>query len=129
MRVLKTRTFTRWVRSERLSDAALRAAVGEMRRGLVDANLGGGLIKKRVARAGSGKRAGYRTLLAADLRERWIFLYGFAKNERSNVDEGELRALRQLAQTFLAMSEATLERLLQAGELMEAKNGESKAPQ
>ena len=128
MRVLKVKTFARWARKERLSDAMLRAAVGEMRYGLVDVDLGGGLIKKRVPRAGTGKRGGYRTLLAADLRERWVFLYGFAKNERSNVTNDELLALRRLAQTYLAKSEATVQRLLQAGELVEAKDGEPKAP-
>jgi len=65
MRVLKVRTFARWARKERLSDAALQAAVGEMCSGLVDADLGGGLIKQRVARIGAGKRGGYRALLAA----------------------------------------------------------------
>lgn len=128
MRVLKVKTFARWARKERLSDAVLRAAVDEMRYGLVDVDLGGGLIKKRVPRAGTGKRGGYRTLLAADLRERWVFLYGFAKNERSNVANDELLALRRLAQTYLAMSEATVQRLLQAGELVEANDGEPKAP-
>ena len=127
MRVLMVRTFARWARREKLSHAVLRAAIDEAQRGLVDANLGGGLIKQRVRRAGSGKRAGYRTLLAADFRERWIFLYGFAKNERSNVDDDEMRALRRLAQTYLAMSEAALQRLLRAGELTETDDGESKA--
>jgi hypothetical protein len=67
-------------------------------------------------------------LVAADLHARWIFLYGFAKNERGNLDADELSALRRLAQAYLAMDEATLQRLLQAGELTEAKNGEPKAP-
>lgn len=125
MRVLKVRRFARWARKQGLSDAALRASVGEMHRGLVDADLGGGLVKQRVARAGSGKRAGYRTLLATNFRDRWVFLYGFAKNERSNVDDDEHRALRRIAHTYLAMNEATLRRLLQAGELMEVRNGES----
>jgi len=127
MRVLKVRTFARWARRERLSDAALQAAVGEMRSGLVDADLGSGLIKQRVARAGGGKRAGFRTLVATNFRARWVFLYGFGKSERSNVDDDELRALRRLAQVYLAMSEATLQHLLQAGELVEVKDGESKA--
>ena len=125
--VLKTRTFARWARRERLPDAALRAAVDAIRRGLVDADLGGGLIKQRVARSGTGKRGGYRTLLAAGYGERWIFLYGFAKSERSNVDDEELRALRRLARTYLAMSESTLMRLLDAGELMEVRNGAAEA--
>jgi hypothetical protein len=127
VRVLKTKRFARWARKERLGDLALLRAVDEIENGLVDANLGGGLLKKRVARSGAGRRGGYRTLLAADLRTRWVFLYGFAKNERDNVDEDELRELKRLAQVYLAMREDTVDKLLEAGELMEAKNGESQA--
>ena len=88
---------------------SLASAVDELRRGLVDAHLGGGVVKKRVARAGGGKSGGYRTLLAANLRDRWVFLYGLAKNERDNVGED------------------TIERLITAGELKEVKHGESQA--
>src|SRR5687767_13138947 len=97
-----------------------------MQRGLVDANLGGGVVKKRLARAGAGKRGGSRTLLATNLHDRWIFLYGFAKNERDDIDDDELRKLRSLARVFLAMGEETIARLLEAGELTEVKHGESK---
>jgi len=125
MRVLKTRAFARWARKERLADSMLLAAVEEMGRGLVDADLGAGLVKKRVARSGGGKRGGYRALLATDLRERWIFLYGFAKSERENVDGKELSSLKQLAQVYLAMGEETVGRLLKAGELTETEHGEA----
>jgi hypothetical protein len=124
MRVLKARTFARWARREGLTDTALRTAVDEMRRGLVDAVLGGGLVKKRIARSGGGKSGGYRTLLAADLRDRWIFLCGFAKSERGNVDESELRFWRKLAQAHLAMSEEIIERSIAAGELIEVERDE-----
>src|SRR5258708_7805294 len=125
MHVLKTKTFARWSRKERIRDAFLIAAVDEIRRGLVDAHLGGGLVKKRVARAGSGKSGGYRTLLATNLRERWVFLYGFAKNERDNVDDEELSKLKSLAHVYMDMSEDTIGRLIKAGELIEVKHGES----
>jgi hypothetical protein len=123
MRVLKTRWFARWARREGLTDVALRSAVDEMRRGLVDAVLGGGLIKKRIARPGGGKSGGYRTLLAADLRERWVFLFGFAKSGRENIGGKDLHDLRQLAQTYLSMSEAATRRLIGAGELVEVSDG------
>jgi hypothetical protein len=108
-----------------VSDAALQTAVEEMRAGLVDANLGAGLVKKRIARPGRGKSGGWRTLLASNLRDRWVFLYGFAKNERDNVDLDELRALKLLAQSYLGMGEMTIDRLVEAAELMEVKDGES----
>jgi len=123
MRVLKSRWFARWARREGLTDTTLRFAVEEMRRGLVDAVLGGGLVKKRVARPGGGKSGGYRTLLAADFRDRWIFLYGFAKSERENIDDDDLRDLRRLARAYLSMSEAATRRLIDTGVLMEASDG------
>jgi hypothetical protein len=125
VRVLKTKTFARWARKERLRDASLAAAVDEVLRGLVDAHLGGGVVKKRVARAGGGKSGGYRTLLATNLRDRWVFLYGFAKNERDNVDDEELSRLKRLAHVYITMGEDTIGRLIKAGELMEVKHGES----
>ncbi len=124
MRVLKTKTFARWTRKEGVADAALRAAAEEMRAGLVDANLGAGLVKKRIARPGRGKSGGWRTVLATDLRDRWVFLYGFAKNERDNVDDDELRSLKLLAQTYLGFYEDTIDRLVEAGELKEVRYGE-----
>ena len=124
MRVLKTKTFARWTRKEGVADAALRAAVEEMRAGLVEANLGAGLVKKRIARPGRGKSGGWRTVLATNMRDRWVFLYGFAKNERDNVDDDELRSLKLLAQTYLGFDEDTIDRLADAGELKEVRDGE-----
>lgn len=126
MEIFKTKTFARWARKEGLKDTILRNAVDEMQAGLVDANLGGGLVKKRVARTGSGKSGGHRTLLATNLRDRWVFLYGYSKNERDNVDDDELRALKRIAQAYLGMEEELLDRLLDAGELIEVDDGESK---
>jgi len=127
VRVLKLKAFARWARKEGLADASLRVAVLEMRRGLVDADLGGGLLKKRVARPGGGKRGGYRTIVAADLRERWVFLYGFAKSERDDLDDDEVRELKRLAKSYLPLREEVLERLIDAGALIEVKNGEPQA--
>jgi len=124
VRVLKTKSFARWSRKERLRDASLLAAVDEIGRGLVDAQLGANLVKKRVARAGGGKSGGYRTLLATNLRDRWVFLYGFAKSERDNMDDEELSALRSLASAYVNMGEDMIGRLIKAGELMEVKHGE-----
>jgi len=126
MHAFKTRTFVRWARKEGLTDAALRSAIAEMRSGLVDANLGAGLVKKRVARPGRGKSGGWRTMLATNLRDRWVFLYGFAKNERDNVDDNELQALKALAQAYVGLSGEMLDRLVDAGELVEIDDGEPK---
>jgi len=81
-RVFKTRHFSRWVRKTELTDNALCTAVAEMAQGLIDADLGGGIVKKRVGLAGRGKRGGARTLVATSKGNRWFFVYGFEKNDR-----------------------------------------------
>src|ERR1700750_1054848 len=108
MSVYRTRLFSRWARKQRVSDAALRSAVHEMRQGLYEADLGGGLLKKRVARSGEGKRGGFRTVVATNRRDRWFFLYGFAKNERADIDESEAAALKKVGDSLLKMSPASL---------------------
>ena len=90
MRVYATKTFRRFQRKEGISDAALVEAVDRAETGLIDADLGGGLIKQRIARPGQGKRGGYRTIMAYRTGERSVFLYGFGKNERNNIDGDEL---------------------------------------
>lgn len=89
-------------------DAALCAAVEEMSSGLIDADLGGGVVKKRVAIPGRGKRGGARTLLATNKASRWFFMFGFEKNERDNVDARELEALQTLAKNYLALTASQL---------------------
>lgn len=93
MQIYKTRQFDKWAGKEGLTDSVLAAAVVEMESGLIDADLGGHVVKKRVALPGRGKSGGARTLLAYRLGDRAFFVYGFAKNERDNIDDKELKAL------------------------------------
>ncbi|MEQ1775142.1 MAG: type II toxin-antitoxin system RelE/ParE family toxin [Burkholderiales bacterium] len=123
MHAYKTRTFARWIKREGLADRDLRDALLEMQNGLVDARLGGGLVKKRIARAGQGKSGGYRVLVASNFGERWVFMFGFAKNERDNIDDDELKLIKRLAATFLNLSESDVRKALAAGELLEIKHG------
>lgn len=81
MRVFVNKTFDRWSRKEGVDDGMLCQAAAEIAEGLWDANLGGSLFKKRVARKGQGKSGGFRTVVAVKAQDRAIFLYGFAKNE------------------------------------------------
>lgn len=124
MPVYKTRTFTRWMKGEGLADRDLHTAIIEMQAGLVDARLGGGLVKKRVARPGQGKRGGYRVLVASNFGERWVFMFGFAKNERDNIDDEELRLMKRIAVALLGMNDAKLREAVTEGELMEIKYGQ-----
>jgi hypothetical protein len=93
MKVLKRKDFARWQAGERLPDAALCKAVVEIESGLVDADLGGFLYKKRVARPGAGKSGGYRTLLTARVGHRHVFLIGFSKNMVANISHSEQKGL------------------------------------
>jgi hypothetical protein len=90
-----------------------------MERGLVDANLGGGIMKKRVALPGRGKRGSARTLIATNYSNRWFFVFGFEKNERDNISPKELNALKALATDLLRLNVTQLEGALKARTLQE----------
>lgn len=118
-RVFKTRQFARWMRQTELTDAALSMSVREMMAGLVDADLGGHVLKKRVAVPGRGKRGGARTLVATRKGSRWFFVFGFEKNEKANVSRAELEAVQWLARELLDLSPEQLELSIQDGALQE----------
>ena len=124
VKVLKRKDFARWQAKERLSDEALCEAAWEMESGLVDADLGGCLFKKRVARSGSGKSGGYRTLLSAGFDHRYVFLHGFAKSDRANITRDEKNALRYAGKVLLELSGEALVTALQTGALKEVRCGE-----
>jgi hypothetical protein len=92
-RAFKTRYFSRWMRKTELTDKALCAAIAEMMLGLIDGDLSGGIVKKRIGLAGRGKRSGARTLVATNKGSRWFFVYGFEKNDWANISADELAAL------------------------------------
>jgi hypothetical protein len=119
MAVYTTRWFDRWARKQGLTATRLCAAVREMAHGLYDADLGGNLYKKRIARPGQGKSGGFRTLVATNKGNRWIFVFGFPKNERSNIDKDEEEALKKLAAHLLSLTAQSLSKAQRAGELME----------
>jgi hypothetical protein len=119
MAIYKTRSFARWARKEGLGDKALCQAVREMSDGLYEANLGGNLFKKRIARPGQGKSGGFRTIVASNLKNRWFFVYGFRKNERDNIEDDEEAALKELAKRLLAMPPQALAKAVEAGEVTE----------
>jgi hypothetical protein len=119
MAIYQTRWFERWARKQKLSPRALCEAVAQMQAGLYEADLGGGLLKKRIARPGRGKSGGFRTLVATNKGERWVFVFGFPKNERGNIDKDEEAGLKRLSAHLLSMSPRDLMTSQRAGELME----------
>jgi hypothetical protein len=108
-RTFKTRHFSRWMRKTELTDQALCAAVHEMAQGLIDADLGGGVVKKRIALPGRGKSGSARTLLATNKGSLWFFVFGFEKNERANISAKELEALQTMAEDLLKSSAKALD--------------------
>jgi len=118
-RVFMTRHFSRWMRKTELTDKALWTAVVEMAHGLIDADLGGGVVKKRVALPGRGKSGGARILVATNKGSRWFFVFGFEKNERANITGKELEAFRKMATDLLALNPMELDAHVVGGALQE----------
>ncbi len=108
-RVFKTRYFIRWMRKTELTDQALCLAVTEMENGLIDADLGGGVVKKRVPLPGRGKSGSTRTLVATNKSSRWFFMFGFEKNVQANVNAKELEALQDIARDLLKLTPTQLD--------------------
>jgi hypothetical protein len=106
----------------RITDAELCAAVANVERGLIDADLGGGVIKQRIARKGGGKSGGFRALILFKVGHRAFFVHGFAKSDRDNIRGDELAALKKLAGELLNYDEATLAEAIAAGVLMEVRD-------
>ena len=122
MALFKTLNFNKWMRKVKLSDQILCKAVSEMANGLIDADLGRGLFKKRVALTGYGKSGGTRILLATNRKNKWIFLYGYKKNEREAISREELESLQTLSADFLKLSEQQLIYMVDKGKLLEVLN-------
>lgn len=118
-RVFKTKHFHRWMCKTGLNDQSLCNAISEMADGLIDARLGGNVVKKRVAIAGQGKRGGARTIVATNFGNHWFFLYGFEKNVRANITDNELDALKEIATDLLTLNGDALTYAVAQGKLLE----------
>src|SRR5665213_2836588 len=117
VRIFKTKALARFTKREAIRDESLVAAIETARRGLIDADLGGGLIKQRVARPGQGKRGGFRMLIGFRA-DRAIFLFGFAKNERDNIDDKQLTTLREIVTSWFAADDDKIAQALKDGLLI-----------
>lgn len=119
MRIFKNRPFTRFAIKSGISDTALCKAVTDAEQGLIDADLGGGVIKQRVARKGQGKSGGFRTMILFKAGTRAFFIHGFAKNEQANIDDDELAAFKKLAAEMLNYKDAELAEAVNKNKLTE----------
>jgi len=119
MSVYKTKEFSRFARKADLKSADLLDAAQAVASGQWDANLGGGVFKQRIARDGGGKSGGFRTIILFKVGGHSFFVHGFAKNEKANISPKELKALKALAATFLALDLSAIETAKSAGEIAE----------
>lgn len=124
MRIFKNAWFERFARKQKIADSALVEAVQRAERGLIDADLGGGVIKQRVARPGQGKSGGYRTIILYRLEQRAFFVFGFAKSDQANIGDDEEAMFKQLAVEVLALSDEQLAELTAKGRFSEVDDGE-----
>lgn len=125
MRLFKTKWFVRFARRSRIEDAMLCEAIQRAERGLIDADLGGGIIKQRVARPHEGRSGGFRTIVGYRSQERAVFLYGFAKNERDNIKADELESFREIGASLILADEQALVKALEEGRLHEVDYDEA----
>ena len=126
VRLFKTKWFMRYARQERLEDHSLRDAIERAERGLVDADLGGGIIKQRVARTRQGRSGVYRLLIAYRSGKRAVFLYGFAKSERDNIEADELETIKEIGAAWLEAKKERLEYAINTGILREVSYDDRK---
>ncbi|MBP7951936.1 MAG: type II toxin-antitoxin system RelE/ParE family toxin [Sphingorhabdus sp.] len=124
MRIYKNAWFAKFSRKEKIDDDTLCNAIRRAEQGLIDADLGSGLLKQRVAREGAGKSGGYRTLIFFRSGERAIFAFGFAKSEKTNLNTEELAEFRKAAKEYLAFSQHQIDRLVQIERLTEVSDGD-----
>lgn len=121
VQVYKTKGFARFARRQRMEDATLCDAVSRAEQGLIDADLGGGVIKQRVPRPGQGRSGGYRTIVFYLMGARAVFVDGFAKSSQDNIDNDDLERLRKLATEFLSYSAEQVGKLVKDGAWIEVE--------
>ncbi len=124
MAIYKTKVFERWASKEEFDDKVFCKAVQEMTESLFDADLGGGLFKKRIARPGRGKSGGYRTLVATNKGDQWFFVFGFPKNARGNINNVEEKALKMYANQLLSYTQTAIDQLTNDGKLIRVECNE-----
>lgn len=124
MRIFQNQWFEKFARKQGIPNAALIEAVARAERGLIDADLGGGVIKQRIARKGEGKSGGYRAVIIYRFGARAVFLFGFAKSDRSSLSAAELVGFREVGAGILKATDDEMERAVSIGRFLEVENDE-----
>lgn len=129
MRIFKNKPFSRFARKNGITDEDLCEAVRRLEEGIVDADLGGGVIKQRVARPNEGRSSGFRTIILVCIEERAFFVHGFSKNQRDNIRTDELKGFKELAALFDNYSESQIQEAVTSGTLIEVRCNEQDIPE
>lgn len=129
MRIFKNAWFERFARKQGISDKVIAQAIKRAEQGLIDADLGGGVIKQRVARSGQGKSSGFRTVILYRTAQRAFFVYGFAKSERDNISQDEEAQFKKAASHVLNLTDQQLKQLISQGQLSEVHDHDTEIPQ
>ena len=119
MRIFKNKWFTRYMRRENIDDNLICQAVARINQNAADANLGGGVVKQRIARPGDGKSGGFRVIILFKVDTFAFFVYGFAKNERGSIASDELKAFKKLAIVMLNFDSNAIAQAIAEGALLE----------
>ena len=118
-RIFAVPDFMKFMRKERIADATLVGAIERVERGLMDADLGGGLLKLRVARPGQGRSGGYRTIVACSVDARAFFFVGYGKNDLDNIGDATLARLRRFAEELQLLTDDELDNVTASGAMRE----------
>jgi len=119
MRVFKYKTFVKWAKKQGMNDDDLKKAIAEIQIGLIDANLGGDVYKKRIGIHGRGKRSSHRTIVLMKVGDIAIFVHGFAKGEKDNIAKNELEGFKVMAEAFLGLNGEQIAVLIDKQSLVE----------
>lgn len=121
LRIFKTKWFVRFAQQNGIKDTVLCEAIANAEKGLIAADLGGGVIKQRIARPKEGKSGGYRSIILFRFGDRAIFVYGFPKSARGNIREDELTGFRTLANEMFGYDTVALAKALKSGAIVEVE--------
>lgn len=119
MRILKTKWFTRYARKEKITDNQLKNAIIDLQNGLIDCDYQDGVMKQRIARSGQGKSGGYRSIILYQSNSDYFFVFCYAKNEKSDLTDKELKAFKDLSKEYLRLSDTEIQELIASNEFIE----------
>jgi hypothetical protein len=129
LRVFKNAWFERFAEKENISDHLLWEAIERAEQGLIDADLGSGVIKQCIARPGAGKSKGYRSIVIYRKKDKAFFVYGFPKSELNNIPSNEEAHFKKAAKWILGLSDDQIHQLIENGQFEEVLKDGKKVSQ